>query len=270
MENILIENLSNIKAVDNSGNNSRQINVMVLGEKNSGKTTLIDLLSEKYSSSTKIQSTETIQKSTHIMSNIAINFFDTPGLKNSDKKIREQLHEIIKHIYNMDIIVLCLKMANYDCEQDTIDVITYLKKMFGYNILEKIIVVSTFAAKSDEKNVESGIKSLSDTIFKKIDLIFDVMPIKYYPSDNSQVDTNNHIINGKINWFANLWIKIFILSDKTNNYVSLSNISDKICDKLLCKKPINPPPQIPSNKKIIGKKPIKSSKEESEYDEDEY
>lgn len=200
-----------------------ELDILTYGKTGVGKSSLINSLFERQLARECEYETCThrTQKYSKVIDKVKINLWDMPGLYDATKKNDDTLRQL-KKIKKVDVILVCINIAERRIRSDDIGAIKKLINSFEKSLLDHVILVFTFANTIDNKN------KLNDLYFnKKAHIIKQIPALTKTPfvmggyidiESNSKAvvihniggsHINDKILSNNINWFNELWVTIF-------------------------------------------------------------
>lgn len=144
----------------------KKYNISIVGQSNTGKSTLINYLSNKYvtTESNKLQTTRVNLYNPVSINNIDINLIDTPGvsLKNNDLLSTSMKSSYVKTLESIDLLLLMIDIDNKDFKHE--DSILNLANVTNTNVILLINKIDLI-----EDNL-TELKHLQSRISKNYDL----------------------------------------------------------------------------------------------------
>lgn len=175
------------------------INVLLIGQENSGKSSLINQIAQTNlvnidDKSLKINNYN-FNPSTDYDLNYRINFMDTPGLYFNEFRTYHILNEI-GQINNIDVIIVCIDLS--EKLSDDNEIIKLLKTTYGINFIKKAIIVFTKVDIIPNNNIIAK-KRYEGIITKKMPyLIADNSILANYKILQSIIETGRYSWNNKL------------------------------------------------------------------------
>ncbi len=148
----------------------KKYNISIVGQSNTGKSTLINYLCDKYvtAESKKLQTTRVNLYNLVSVNNLNINLIDTPGvsLKNNDLLSTSMKNSYIKTLESIDLLLLMIDVDNKDFKYE--DSIIQLAKVANTNVIMLVNKIDL---------VEDDLSELEDLKFRisndyKLELYF--------------------------------------------------------------------------------------------------